>query len=87
VAGAAAHAGWAQFVTMGALVSINLGLLNLFPLPLLDGGQAALVLLETIRRRPLSARVTERAALFGLLAIVVVLLYASRNDLLRRWPP
>jgi regulator of sigma E protease len=87
VAGVAAQKGLSQFVHMAALVSINLALLNLFPLPLLDGGQAALVLLEAVRRRPLSPRFTERAALVGLLAILAVVLYASRNDLLRRWAP
>jgi hypothetical protein len=44
------------------------------------------VLIEAIRRRPLSARFSERAALIGLLALLALLLYASRNDLHRRWP-
>jgi regulator of sigma E protease len=83
VAGVAAKKGFDQFLLMAALVSINLGLLNLFPLPLLDGGQASLVLVETVWRRPLPHRFVERAAAVGLALIVALLIYASRNDVLR----
>jgi regulator of sigma E protease len=85
VAGVAAKRGFDQFLLMAALVSINLGLLNLFPLPLLDGGQASLVVVETVWRRPVPARFVERAAALGLVLIVALLIYASRNDLLRHF--
>jgi regulator of sigma E protease len=83
IAGVAGHKGWDHFLAVTALVSINLGLVNLLPLPLLDGGQAAVMVLERIRRRPVSGRASERAALFGLVLLVVLVLLAARNDLTR----
>jgi regulator of sigma E protease len=83
VAGVAAQHGVEQFLVMAALVSLNLGLLNLLPVPLLDGGQATLVVLEAVRRRPVSARLRQRAAYVGVALLVFLLLLASRNDLLR----
>lgn len=83
VAGVAAQHGVEQFLVMAALVSLNLGLLNLLPVPLLDGGQASLVVLEAVRRRPVSARMRQRAAYVGVALLVFLLLLASRNDLLR----
>ena len=70
---------------MAALVSLNLGLLNLLPVPLLDGGQASLLLVEVVRRRPVSGRTRERAAYVGVAVLVCLLLLASRNDLLRHF--
>lgn len=83
VAGVAAQHGVEQFLVMAALVSLNLGLLNLLPVPLLDGGQATLVVLEAVRRRPVPARLRQRAAWVGVALLVFLLLLASRNDLLR----
>jgi regulator of sigma E protease len=83
VAGVAAQHGVEQFLVMAALVSLNLGLLNLLPVPLLDGGQASMVMLEAVRRRPVSARIRRRATWVGVALLVFLLLLASRNDLLR----
>jgi regulator of sigma E protease len=83
VAGVAAQHGAEQFLVMAALVSLNLGLLNLLPVPLLDGGQASILMLEALRRRPVSARARERAALVGVALLVLLLLVASGNDILR----
>ena len=83
VAGVAAQHGAEQFLVMAALVSLNLGLLNLLPVPLLDGGQATLVIVEAVRRRPVSARTRERAAWIGVALLVFLLLLASRNDIMR----
>jgi regulator of sigma E protease len=83
VAGVAAQHGAEQFLVMAALVSLNLALLNLLPVPLLDGGQATLVVLEAVRRRPVSARTRERATWIGVALLAFLLLLASRNDLLR----
>ncbi|HEY2748085.1 MAG TPA: site-2 protease family protein [Polyangia bacterium] len=74
VAGVAAQHGFDHFLAVAALISLNLGLLNLLPVPLLDGGQASIVLIEAVRRRPVSARARERATFIGL---------ALRNDLAR----
>jgi regulator of sigma E protease len=83
VAGVAAQHGVEQFLVMAALVSLNLGLLNLLPVPLLDGGQASLVVLEAVRRRPVSTRMRQRATWVGVALLVFLLLLASRNDLVR----
>jgi regulator of sigma E protease len=81
VAGVAAQHGAEQFLVMAALISLNLALLNLLPVPLLDGGQATLVILEAVRRRPVSARTRERATYVGVALLAALLLLASRNDL------
>jgi regulator of sigma E protease len=85
VAGVAAQHGAEQFLVMAALVSLNLGLLNLLPVPLLDGGQASLVVIEAIRRRPVSARMRERATYVGVALLALLLVLVSRNDLLRKF--
>jgi regulator of sigma E protease len=85
VAGVAAQHGVEPFLVMAALISLNLGLLNLLPVPLLDGGQAALVLYEAVRRRPVSARARERARIIGVALLVALLILASRNDLMRHF--
>jgi regulator of sigma E protease len=85
VAGVAAQHGAEQFLVMAALVSLNLALLNLLPVPLLDGGQATLVIVEAVRRRPVSARTRERATIVGVALLAALLLLASRNDLLRNF--
>ena len=68
---------------MAALISLNLGLLNLLPVPLLDGGQASIVFLEAVRRRPVSPRARERATFIGLALLGALMLLALRNDLAR----
>ena len=78
VAGVAAQHGVEQFLVMAALVSLNLGLLNLLPVPLLDGGQASLVVLEAVRRRPVSHRVRERATYVGVALLVFALAAGAR---------
>ena len=72
-------------LVMAALISLNLALLNLLPVPLLDGGQATLVIVEAARRRPVSARTRERATIVGVALLAALLLLASRNDLLRNF--
>ena len=83
VAGVAAQHGFDHFLAVAALISLNLGLLNLLPVPLLDGGQATIVLLEAVRRRPVSARARERATFIGLALLAALMLLALRNDLAR----
>jgi regulator of sigma E protease len=83
VAGVAAQHGAEQFLAMTALVSLNIGLLNLLPVPLLDGGQATLVLLEAARRRPVSRRWRSRAALLGALLMAALILLIIKNDVMR----
>jgi regulator of sigma E protease len=90
VAGVAAQHGLDHFLAVAAIVSLNLGLLNLLPVPLLDGGQASLVMIEAVRRKPVSPRARERATMLGLVFLAALMLLALRNDLVRHlsalWP-
>jgi regulator of sigma E protease len=75
--------GWDAFWLMLALVSINLGLINLLPIPMLDGGQLTMLALEAVRRRRLSPRAREGAVVAGLVVIVSLTVLALRNDIVR----
>lgn len=68
-----------------AVISINLGLVNLLPIPVLDGGHLLFFAAEALSRRPVPLRVREVMSLFGLLALLVLMGLAIRNDLDRRW--
>lgn len=70
-----------DFLTALAILSINLGLLNLLPVPLLDGGHLVFVLLEWLRQRPLSPRLSRYASVVGLTILVLLMVLALRNDL------
>jgi regulator of sigma E protease len=81
VAGDAAQTGLPDFLGLVALISINLGLVNLFPIPLLDGGHLAFYGIEAIRGRPLSPRAQDIALRIGLAAVASLMLFAVWNDL------
>ena len=72
-----------HFLTVLALLSANVGLLNLMPIPLLDGGQLLFLGLEATRRRPLSPLVRDRAAWIGVAILAALFLLALRNDSVR----
>ena len=73
--------GWSPFVFLIALVSINLGFINLLPVPMLDGGHLFFYAIEAVRRRPLDARAQEWAFRGGLAALVMLMLVVTFNDL------
>ncbi|MGZ5203173.1 MAG: RIP metalloprotease RseP, partial [Telluria sp.] len=83
VAGQAANAGFGFYVEVLAFISLSLGVMNLLPIPVLDGGQLLYYSLEVLTGRPLSARVGEiaQAAGFGLMLMLMAL--AVFNDLVR----
>jgi len=83
VASVSGNQGWDSFLLMLALISINLGLINLLPIPMLDGGHLLVFALEAARRRPLSTRMRERVQLAGLIVIVLITVLAVRNDIMR----
>ena len=72
--------GWQNFVAFVALISINLGFVNLLPIPVLDGGHLALYLAEAIRRKPVSQRGMELAFGTGLALVVALMLFVTVND-------
>jgi regulator of sigma E protease len=86
VAGTAAREGALNYLTLMAFISINLGLINLLPIPLLDGGHMMFVLYEAVVRRPISTRMREYAHIAGLLVLVAIMILAFKNDLERQWP-
>ncbi len=64
-----------------AALSINLGLINLFPIPMLDGGHLAFYFAEAIRGRPVGARAQEYSFRFGLILVLLLMVFATWNDL------
>jgi regulator of sigma E protease len=82
-AGQQARAGADAFLTMLAFLSVNLGVLNLLPIPVLDGGHLALFGVEAVLRRPLRPRVREMAQQFGLLVLVSLMVLVLFNDVTR----
>lgn len=85
VAGMAVEQGPGQFLRLMALLSINLGIVNLLPIPILDGGHLLFFTVEAVRRRPLSQRAREIASAIGLVILLLLLLIALRNDLMRKF--
>ncbi len=85
IAGQAGAKGTTYFVWAMALISVNLGLINLLPIPVLDGGHLFFFFVEAVRRRPLSLRVREIASLIGMGFLVLLMLVAFKNDVERRW--
>ncbi|HEY3359729.1 MAG TPA: RIP metalloprotease RseP [Polyangia bacterium] len=76
----AARKGWDSYLGVMAGVSLSLGLINLLPVPLLDGGHMLLFTMEAIRRRPLSPRTRDIAAYVGLALVVSLMIFALIND-------
>jgi regulator of sigma E protease len=87
VASVSGNQGWDSFFLLLALISINLGLINLLPIPMLDGGHLLVFLLEGVQRRPLSTRTRERVQLAGLIVVGLITVLALRNDIMRYLVP
>ena len=83
LAGEQAQRGLANYLFLVALLSINLGVLNLLPIPMLDGGHLLFFLVEAVRGKPLEARQRERAQQMGLMVLLFVMVYAFYTDLAR----
>ena len=81
IAGQQASLGPFEFFQLLALFSINLGFINLLPVPMLDGGHLAFYAVEAVRRRPLSGRAQEWAFRGGLALLLALLLFTTVNDL------
>jgi regulator of sigma E protease len=85
VASVSGHQGWNSFLRMMALISVNLGLINLLPVPMLDGGHLLVFGIEGLRRKKLSQKTRDRIQLAGLIVIGLITILALRNDLVRVW--
>jgi regulator of sigma E protease len=73
--------GWRAFVAFAAFISINLGFINLLPIPVLDGGHLAFYAAEAIRRKPASPKSQEWAFRTGVAFVVALMLFVTFNDL------
>jgi len=83
IAKKAAKSGMLSFVALVASISVNLGLLNLLPVPVLDGFHVLSAALEGVRRRPLSIRFREVANMVGIALLLMLMLFAFKNDAMR----
>jgi regulator of sigma E protease len=82
-AGQSASLGWISYLTFLALISISLGVLNLLPIPLLDGGHLMYYVIEIAKGKPVSERVMELGQRVGLALLLVMMAFAFYNDLNR----
>lgn len=85
VAGEQGRRGPGYFIWVMAVLSINLGLLNLLPIPVLDGGHLMFFVIEALMRRPIPLRVKEISHLVGMCLIFLLMALAFKNDVERRW--
>jgi len=85
IAGEERRKGTEYFIWVMALVSINLGLLNLLPIPVLDGGHLMFFAIEGVLRRPVPMRVREVAHIAGMAVLLVLMGIAFKNDVEKRW--
>jgi regulator of sigma E protease len=79
----AVEQGWTQLFGLMAMISLNLGLLNLMPVPVLDGGHIAILGLEGLSRRDFSIRVKEKMLLAGFVLLLSLMVTVIYNDLTR----
>jgi len=81
LSGQQASQGWFPFILFMTMISINLGFINLLPVPLLDGGHLLFYLIEGIRRRPLPPQAMEWAFRSGLAVLLTLMVFVTVNDL------
>jgi regulator of sigma E protease len=84
MASQAVRRGPLDVISLMVLISINLGILNLLPIPILDGGNILLLAIEGIMRRDLSLSFKERFVQIGLVFLLVIFAIVMYNDILRR---
>ncbi len=83
IASKAAQSGLAAFLMFAAIISINLGILNLLPIPILDGGHLMFFTIEAIRKKPVSEKVQENFQKIGIALLLALMIFAFMNDFKR----
>ena len=83
LSGGAAEVGWVALFSLMAMISLNLGILNLLPIPVLDGGHIFIMAMEGVTRRDFSMRVKERMLMAGLVVLMTLMVTVIYNDLTR----
>jgi len=81
ISGQVATIGFVALIHLAAVLSVSIGLLNLFPIPLLDGGHLLFYSIEAVRGRPLSERAHEVGFRIGLAIVVMLMIFATFNDI------
>jgi regulator of sigma E protease len=87
ISGEAARSGMPQLVMIMAIISLNLGIFNLLPIPILDGGMITMLLIESMLRCDLSLAVKERVLQFGFLFLILLFAYVMYNDIVKSIGP
>ncbi len=82
LAGEAARSGFLDVIRLMGFLSLQLGLLNLLPIPVLDGGHLFLLTIEAVMRKPLSQGSREAIQMFGLVILITIMVYVFYNDIL-----
>ncbi|WP_028585153.1 RIP metalloprotease RseP [Desulfogranum mediterraneum] len=88
IAGQQLEAGWLNLISFMGMLSVNLGILNLLPIPVLDGGHLVFLTLEGIRRRPLNEQTMAISQRIGIALLGTLMIFVFYNDILRlvqRW--
>ncbi len=83
LSGQAAQSGLADFLRLMSFISLQLGILNLLPIPVLDGGLVLFLIIEAVRKKPLSRRAMEIAQSIGFAALITLFAIISYNDVMR----
>ncbi|MDD4273368.1 MAG: RIP metalloprotease RseP [Desulfobacter postgatei] len=83
MAGDQARAGFENFVWFIALISVNLGIINLLPIPVLDGGHLLFLSIEAVKGSPVSTRVREKMVQFGAAVLMTLMIFVFYNDIVK----
>jgi regulator of sigma E protease len=84
--GIAAKSGFSDLIFLMAAISLNLGIMNLLPIPILDGGVIAIIFLETLIRRDLSLSIRERITQVGFVVLILLAVVVTYNDIIKTLP-
>ena len=83
ITGEVARVGLADLIQLMAMLSVSIGLVNLFPIPVLDGGHLLFYAVEAIRGRPLGEKAQEYSFRLGLIVVLTVFVFATWHDLVK----
>ena len=78
-----AEAGLGKFIEFLVIITVHLGIINLVPFPILDGGHLAFLAVEKIRRKPLSERVLATLMYAGMVVLIALMIFVTGNDIVR----
>ena len=82
ISGQVASVGFVALLNLAAIISVSIGLINLFPIPMLDGGHLLFYGIEAVRGRPLSETTQEISFRIGLALVLMLMIFATWNDLI-----